>query len=192
MRSETLAFVLIGGMGVWLLLLSLLFASVVRHLGAMEATLVTVSKGEQFDFAADGPELMSEVPRGVTRVFTEHDVADDADLVVFFVSAGCAPCLERAREFAESDPSRSRAARLVTLVSGLYTEGIEELRELLGPASVALIADPDAREVAKLTNINSTPFVFRIANGKIIDKTYVGSSQDLQRMIAAVPVGSPN
>ena len=107
MHSETLAYVLIGTMGVWLLLLSLLFASVVRHLGAMEATLVTVSKGEQFDFAADGPPLMSEVPRGVVRVLGEHGIEGETDYVVFFASAGCAPCLERAREFAASgSPAR--------------------------------------------------------------------------------------
>ena len=81
----------------------------------------------------------------------------------------------------------------MTLVSGQYTEGIEELRELLGPASLAVITDPDAKEILKLTNINSTPFVFRVANGKITDKTYVSSSQDLERMVATVPVGSsPN
>ena len=188
MHSGTLAYVLIGTMGVWLLLLSLLFASVVRHLGAMEATLVTASKGERFDFEADGPDLMSEIPRGVTRVFAEHGVEGGADCVVFFASAGCGPCLERAREFRAS--GASRGARLVTLVSGQYAEGIDELRELLGPASLAVITDPDAREIAKLANINSTPFAFRVVNGKITDKTYVNSSKDLEKMVTTAVAAS--
>jgi hypothetical protein len=192
MSAETLTFVLTGIMGGWLLTLSLLFASVVRHLGAMEATLVTASKGEQFDFAADGPELMSELPRGVVRVLAEHGVDSQAEHVVFFASAGCGPCLDRAKEYSQSHTGRN--GHLVTLISGQYAEGVDELRQLLGGVSTAFITDPDAREVVKLANINSTPFIFRIANGKVIDKRYVGSARDIEKMtIAATPAApSPN
>jgi len=186
--SQTVVYVLVAVLAAWLLVLSLLFASVVRHLGAMEATLVTVSKGERFDFSTDGPALMSEVPRGIARVLGEQGVDAGGAYAVLFVSAGCAPCLERAREFAASGAAPD--ARLVTLISGHYDEGAEELRQVLGAMSAAVVRDPDAREIAKLANINSTPFAFRVTNGKITDKSYIGSSGDLRRMVAAVPVGS--
>jgi hypothetical protein len=171
--------------GVWLLTLSVLFAAVVRHLGTMQATMVGIARGMPFDFAADGPDLMSEVPGPVRETLAGYGIAGDANLVVLFVSTSCDPCLERVEEFSRSPAGAG--ARLVVLAAGRDPDRVARFRDLLGPSSAAFVTDPAAHETVTALHIQSTPFALRMSNGRIVEKTYVSSAADVEALLKHVP-----
>jgi len=179
--NDTLLWTALAVAAGWLLVLSVLFAAVVRHLGTMQATMLGIAAGRTFDFEADGPELMSPLPDDVRGLFARSGVDAASTHVVLFVSTTCDPCIERAEEFSRSP--LAAGAGVVVLATGRESEHSDRLRELLAPAAAAFIPDPDAHETAKALNINSTPFAFRVANGAVVDKTYVSSAKELEELL---------
>ncbi|WP_433063788.1 hypothetical protein [Dactylosporangium sp. CS-033363] len=176
-------------LAVWLLVLSVLFASVVRHLGSMQATMLGIAAGNPFDFASDGPELMRPLPEGVRELFAREGVGPAADHVVLFVSGACEPCQERVEAFSQSPAAAG--ARLIVLAAGRDTEKVEQMRAVLAPSTVAFFTDPDAHEAVQALNIKSTPFAFRLREGKVVEKAYVSSAAALEDLLRPVAMAAP-
>jgi hypothetical protein len=174
---------LLAGFGVWLMVLTVLFAAVVRHLGALEATMLGIAGGTRFDLDADGPAVGSDLPAEVAGLLARHEVDPQADAVILFVSTTCGSCLERAAEFSRSPASAG--AGLVVLAAGRNQQRAAELREVLAPSAAAFITDPDAHEIVNLLDINSTPFAVRLAAGTVTGKAYVRAGEDIVDLLTA-------
>lgn len=168
---------------VWLLVLTVLFAAVVRHLGALQ---VAAGAGESptggFNFDTDGPWIPSPLPDRAAAALGRAGVAA-ADFVAVFFSAGCGTCLERAHGIADLEPDR---ARTVFLIGGSHRpDPLADLLAALEPTGAPILTDPDAHDIAKSLGIQSTPFAFRVRDGQVVGKVYVRSEADLETLAAS-------
>lgn len=159
----------------WLLVLTILFAGVVRHLGAMQAA----GTGDQAPrggwlFDTDGPWIPSELPDRARAALQTNGIQTD-DLTATFFSSRCGPCVERATEVAAvvADPTRN-----VFLVTGAQPEAVQNMREILQATGARILTDPDAHDVVKSLDISSTPFAFRIVDGQVVGKAYLRNVDD--------------
>lgn len=169
----------------WLAVLSVLFSSLVRQLGSMQAAILGFAGKQHFDFDADGPELHSRMSERLRSILTDHDFDPESNFVALFMSAGCGPCRERAAEIAGLP--RHQLGTFITIIAGDASKSTgDDLKALLAQASAIQIGDPDAHDIARLININSTPFAFRVERGTFVAKTYVRKLDDLVRLADSV------
>ena len=168
---------------VWLLVLTVLFIGVVRHLGALQITGASTTAPESgFNFDTDGPWIPSPLPERAVDALVRGGVADPQFVGVFF-SAGCGTCLERATEIADDLPD---AARTVFLVTGNRPDALTDLRRVLEPVGARIVGDPEAHDIVKALGIQSTPFAFRVAAGQVVAKTYLRNLNDFRLLAAAL------
>jgi hypothetical protein len=167
---------------VWLLALTVVLAGVVRHLGALQvANVLTTAPQGGFNFDTDGPWLNSPLPDRAAEAFRRAGVGA-ADFVAVFFSAGCGTCLERADGIAGTKPDPER---IVFLIGGSHRpEPLADLRAVLEPVGAPILTDPDAHDIAKSLNIQSTPFAFRVVAGQVVGKVYVRTDADLATLTA--------
>lgn len=169
---------------VWLFALTLLVAGLIRHVATVvvAGSAVTTNGGSSagFNFDTDGPWIPSMLPARVTEIFERSQVRTE-DLVCAFFSASCKQCLERAEDMARLgiDPDRT-----VILLTGSYPEGLASLGDAFGASGAKLMFDPDAHDVVKSLDINSTPFAFRVRDSQIVAKTYIRNVEDFRRLAA--------
>lgn len=98
----------------WLLVVTLLLAGLVRHVGAMQAAGTTPRAPEGgWLFDTDGPWIPSEFPARARRILESHGIGV-GDLTVTFFSSSCGPCVERATQIARIAPDPGRNLFLVT------------------------------------------------------------------------------
>lgn len=170
---------------VWLLALSLLVAGLVRHLGTLQAVgsanLQAPAGGFLYD--TDGPWIPSELPGRVLSAFTAYGIQTH-DMTVTFFSSGCGSCIERATNVAKAveDPDRN-----VFLITGAHAETSRELRSILAPSGAPMLTDPEAHDIVKTMEINSTPFAFRVIDGQVVSKAYLRTVDDY-RTVASTSV----
>jgi hypothetical protein len=153
----------------WLGLLTFAVLLCIRQLA-----ILTERVDASFDFspADDGLPIGASVP---TSVLTE--IGDEAeDALVVFLSATCKPC----RETAVDLDKRPLGRPLTVLVAGADDLADEVVSVL--PISATVIRDPLAHELATDLNIKSTPFAMTFAHGVVAGKTYVKSSEDIERL----------
>jgi hypothetical protein len=76
------------------------------------------------------------------------------------------------------------AHRTVILLTGSYPEGLASLGDAFRDAGAVMLFDPDAHDVVKSLDINSTPFAFRVVDSEIVAKTYIRTADDFRRLAA--------
>lgn len=165
----------------WLLVLTVAFLGVTRHLGSMQAAgagLQAPNGGAMFD--TDGPWIPSLLPERAATALGARGVQTD-DLVVTFFSSSCGSCLERAEQIAAA---LTDAGRNVFLVTGWDPERVGDITRVLAPTQAPIITDPDAQNVAKSLDIRSSPFTFRVVGGQVVAKAFVRGVSDYTRMTA--------
>lgn len=168
---------------VWLLTLTVLFASVVRHLGAIQAVGTNgqaPSGGWLFD--TDGPWIPSSLPDRARAILQASGVQID-DLIVTFFSSRCGPCVERATEVAAGV---AEPAHNLFLVTGNQADAVRTMRDILEPTGAPILTDPHAHDIVKSLTISSTPFTFRVVGGQVVGKAFLRDFDDY-RNLAAVP-----
>ena len=167
----------------WLLVLTFLFAGLARHAGAVQAAGGAAKPPEGgFLLDTDGPWIPSEFPARAREILQASGIGL-ADLTITFFSSTCGPCVERAAQIATTGPD---PARNVFLVTGANATAVAEMRRILAPAAAAVLCDPDAHNVVKSLEINSTPFTVRVVDSQVVGKAYVRSLADYQN-IADIP-----
>lgn len=165
----------------WLLVLTVAFLGVTRHLGSMQAGgagLQAPNGGAMFD--ADGPWIPSLLPERAATALGARGIQTD-DLVATFFSSSCGSCLERAEQIAGAITD---ASRNVFLVAGWDPDRVGDITRVLAPTQAPIITDPDAQNVVKSLDIRSSPFTFRVIGGQVIAKAFVRSVGDYTRMTA--------
>lgn len=164
---------------VWLLVLTVAFLGVVRHLGAVAAANVGAAPRQGGAlFETDGPWIPSDLPERAVTAFRTHRIQTDNVTVTFF-SSRCGNCLEMAESVvAASDGSRDN----VFLVTGSDPEPVAEMKRVLTPASAPILSDPDAHDIVKSLDINSTPFTFRVTDGQVVAKAFLADVSDYLRV----------
>lgn len=164
--------VAIGLTSIWLLLLSLLVAGLVRHMATLElASKAGAVPRMQLDFDSDGPEVGSVIPFAVLDILTERLGRVLDDQVIFVFSPGCGTCLEMASEIIRWP---SLAARGAFVVRGPTTGGAaDELRGILQRAGTPLVDGEDARTMMRELNVNSVPFAISVTGSKVAHKKYL-------------------
>lgn len=160
---------------VWLLAVTVLLAAVVRHLGALQAAgAVSDAPEGAFNFDTDGPWIPSAVPeRGTTALARAGFAA--RDYVAVFFSAGCGTCLERAQAIAQEGVDSEHTLFLLT---GTRERALDDLRRVLEGTGATLLTDPEAHDVVKALEIQSTPFAFRVIDGDVVGKAYLRTIED--------------
>ena len=167
----------------WLLVLTFLFAGLARHAGAVQAAGGAAKAPEGgFLLDTDGPWIPSEFPELARKILQASGIGL-GDLTITFFSSSCGPCLERAAQIAATGPD---PARNLFLVTGASTTAVAEMRRILAPAGAPVLSDPDAHNVVKSLEINSTPFTVRVVDGQVVGKAYVRGLADYQN-IADIP-----
>jgi hypothetical protein len=165
----------------WLLALTLLVAAIVRHLATFRVTALAAGGAPTgFSFDTDGPWIPSALPLRASEAFDAAGVSTD-DFVAAFFAASCKSCLKRAEDIARRGVERQRT---VFLITGNHPEGLDNLGAVLGQTGAPLLFDPDAHDIVKSLEINSTPFAFRVSGREIVAKTYIRSVEDLVRISA--------
>jgi hypothetical protein len=174
---------------VWLLGLTVLFAGVVRHLGAMQAAVTTASTPQsELLVDTDGPWIPSAVPDRTRAALIAGGVLA-RDLTVTFFSSSCSICFDRATQIAKAvrEPDRH-----VFLVTGSHPESLTKMRGILEPAGAPILGDPYAHDAVKALEINSTPFAVRIVDDQVVGKAYVRGLDDYLRVAAPTPTPYPS
>ncbi len=167
----------------WLLVLTFLFVGLARHAGAVQAAGGAAKAPEGgFLLDADGPWIPSEFPERAREILQASGIGL-GDLTITFFSSTCRPCVEQAAQIAAAGPD---PARNVFLVTGANTAAVAEMRRILAPAGAPVLSDPDAHNVVKSLEINSTPFTVRVVDGQVVAKAYVRRLADYQN-IADIP-----
>lgn len=178
---------------VWLLVLTVLMAGIIRYFGARQAAGGSRQAPEGgFLVDLDGPWVPSALPKRASDVLRRNGIQSE-DLIVTFFSSGCAPCFERAAQVASqvADPGRN-----LFLVTGARQDLVEDMQARLRPASTRILKDPDAHDFVKALDVQSTPFVFRILNDHVVDKAYLRDPEDYRQLAersfqAATPIAIP-
>lgn len=164
---------------VWLLALTVAFVGIVRHLGAVQAAGTSIKPPDGgWLFDTDGPFIPSDLPDRAIPLLNSAGV-DPRNLIVTFFSSGCVSCVEHARSIAASvrDPSNS-----LFLVTGRDKKLVAAMESILEPSRAKILFDPDAHDFVKSLGINSTPFVVRIADGRVVDKAFIRDVTDYMRV----------
>lgn len=175
----------------WLLVLTIAFVGVVRHLGAMQAaggSIQAPQSGLLFD--TDGPWIPSELPARATATFRSAGIDMD-DLTIAFFSSRCAPCLERATSIASALMEPTGALMdpkgKLFLVTGSESGDLDVMRRILEPTGVPVLTDPRAHDIVKALDINSTPFAFRVVNKTVVAKAYLREVADYMQVVTMAP-----
>lgn len=165
---------------VWLLALTIAFLGVTRYVGAIQAT---AAGGQAPDggwlFDTDGPWVPSPLPSRASGAFRGFDIQTD-DLTATFFSSRCGSCLERAEDVARAmtDPTRN-----VFLVTGIDPDPEGGVSRILATTGAPIIVDPDAHDIVKSMDINSTPFTFRVIDGQVVSKAFIRDLDDYLRVV---------
>jgi hypothetical protein len=168
---------------IWLFALTVLVGGLVRHVATVVvagSAVATNGGGTGFNFDTDGPWIPSGLPNRVVEIF-ERSSIQTKDLICAFFSASCKTCLERAEDMERMGID---AHRTVILLTGSYPEGLASLGDAFRDAGAVMLFDPDAHDVVKSLDINSTPFAFRVVDSEIVAKTYIRTADDFRRLAA--------
>jgi hypothetical protein len=155
-------------MAIWLGVLTLLLLLAIRQIGIL--TVRFSINGERFSVDQDGPEIDSDLPAEVVEIVPD---AESLDASFMLLSATCNPC----RDLAANLAGHPFHAKIIVLLAG-RKELADGLVPML-PSDFQIIRDPEASQVAAAFHIQSTPFAVAIANGKVIQKAYLHSKDDL-------------
>jgi hypothetical protein len=155
---------------IWLGILTLVVVLLVRQIGLLTVRLSVVGQARAFSLANDGPEVGSNVPEEVASALP--DVEGERAYVVL-ISATCTPCRELVAGIRQHDFEQT----IVTLVPG-HEEMADELMALL-PSGIRAVRDPEATELARALDIQSTPFAVEVERGAVTRKAYLHSASDL-------------
>jgi hypothetical protein len=166
---------------VWLLVVTVLLAGVVRHLGGLQAAGVLTDASEVgFNFDTDGPWIPSVLPERAVAALSRAGFVE-RDYVAVFFSAGCGTCLDRAQAIAKAGIDVDRTLFLLT---GSRERALDDFRQVLEPTGATLLADPEAHDIVKALDIQSTPFAFRVTDRQVVGKAYVRSVGDFVALSA--------
>lgn len=175
----------IGILSLWLLVLTVVAAGIVRYLG----TLALARTAGQLplvsmDFDADGPEVGTPVPPAVLEVLRRRSRgAAPPQRLLLFVSPGCGTCLEAASEVARRAELRNRSNVFVLGASKAATGTVTELLDALRPVAEAVVTDDDARTAMQSLQVNSVPFVVTTVDGRVAGKLFVRRVPQLREFL---------
>lgn len=157
---------------IWLGVLTVVLVLTVRQIGVLTVRLSQA--GERFNVDADGPEVGSDIPSEVREIVPGIETS-----VTNFVllSSNCNPC----RELATKLDGHDFDAPVITLLAG-REELADGLASLL-PPGFQVLRDPAASQVAAAFQIQSTPFAVAVAAGKVRNKAYLHSLDDLLALV---------
>lgn len=157
----------------WLLVLTVVCLLTIRQIALLTIRLEV--RGEAFSFGDDGLEVGFRVPDDVLESLPE---LGERLGYVMLISSSCATCKELVPELAHDyrDP-------MVALVAGTPRTA-DAIIELL-PTGFRAVRDPEATELARLLEVQSTPFVLEIESGIVTGKAYLHEPEDLSRLIGA-------
>jgi hypothetical protein len=175
----------IGILTLWLLVLTVVAAGIVRYLG----TLALARTAGQLplvsmDFDADGPEVGTPLPAAVLDVLRRRSPGAAApQRLLLFVSPGCGTCLEAASELARRAELRDRSNVFVLGASKAATGTVTELLDALRPVAEAVVTDDDARTAMQSLRVNSVPFVVTTVDGRVSGKLFVRRVPQLRELL---------
>jgi hypothetical protein len=95
---------------------------------------------------------------------------------IILTSATCGPC----RELVGQLPMLATDVSTALLLPG-PRQAADDLERLV-PTWIRVIRDPAASALAQDLEVNRTPFVFALANGRIASKSYVRSLADVTKL----------
>jgi hypothetical protein len=168
-------------MTAWLVILSVLLLLSIRQIGILTVRLSM--DGERFSLDKDGPEIGSNLPAEVIKIVPE---VESLDANFMLLSASCNPCRDLAANLGEY----TFPAKIIVLLAG-REELAEGLVSML-PSDFQIVRDPEATQVAAAFHIESTPFGVGITNGKVIQKAYLHSKDDLFALVNRQKTLQPN
>ena len=166
----TAAMILIA---IWLGVLTLLLILAIRQIGILTVR-VSMNGGERFSVDHDGPEIGSKLPSEVVEIVPG---IESLEANFMLLSATCNPC----RELVANLDGHPFSATIIVLLAG-RKELADGLVSML-PLDFRIIRDPEASQVAAAFQIQSTPFAVAVANGKVIQKAYLHSKDDLIALV---------
>jgi len=177
----------IGALAVWLLVLTVVVAGIVRYLGTLAlARTAGQLPSVSMDFDADGPELGAAVPPAVLDVLRRRSLGEAhvrPERLLLFVSPGCGTCLDAASELARRTDLRDHSNAFVLGASKAATGTVAELLDALQPMAEAVVVDDDARTAMQGLQINSVPFVVTTAADRVTGKLFVRRGQQLHAFL---------
>lgn len=155
---------------VWLALLTLGLILCIRELTLLR---IRVDRGPEFSVDDDGLSIGEAVPPDVLEVIPQHT----RHPFILLLSATCGPC----RELAESLGATDIGNDVIVLVPG--REELAEGMVSMLPEELEIVRDPKAVELARSLRVQSTPFLFAIADGVVESKKYVRSVDDFLQFV---------
>ncbi|HYI99688.1 MAG TPA: hypothetical protein VEX36_08470 [Thermoleophilaceae bacterium] len=162
--------------GAWIAAMTVVVLGLIRQIG-----LITVRmERDQHASAAvnDGLNVGEAVPEAVIEQLAvdEHSVG-----YLLILGAVCTPCRELA-----SDLGGAVLERPVTaLISG--SEELSGAMSSLLPDDVSVIRDAGEGEIAQSLRVETSPFVFEIADGKVRGKAVLRGAEHLLSFMQAPP-----
>lgn len=173
---STFTLIALIGVGLWLGTLTLLQLLTVRQIGVITAKMSLGNSSAAMDFlSTDGPELGSTLPFEIGQAIP---ALNDRAKWMLFVSSTCTTCRQL---MADLHQENADLPPFVLLVAG-NAELADGLRQL-APRTAEVIVDPVAAHTAQTLRIRSTPFLLKVTDQIITNKTYVF---DYQTMVKAI------
>jgi hypothetical protein len=175
----------IGVLAAWMLVLSLLYAGLVRFVAtlglAREAGALPLLP---IDFDADGPEIGASLPADVVNVFSGHGRSLNNSQVLLLFSPGCGTCLSVAEEVSQL-PRTTTVGSVFLVVGPSVGDATDDLRRALKDCDGPVIDGADARTVMRALDINSVPFAVRVAEGRVVQKRFLRQGNSVADMFRA-------
>jgi hypothetical protein len=175
----------IGVLAVWLLILTVVTAAIVRHLGTV--TVVRAS-GQiplaSMDFDADGPQIGAAIPDAVQEVLARRQGnLEQAQRLVLFLSPGCGTCVDAAKEIAARTFLSGHLNIFALGTAGAAERSVAELLDALQPVAAAVSADDDARTALQGLQVNSVPFAISIDASRVVGKLFIRRIAQLREFL---------
>lgn len=166
---NTLEILTVSLVTVWLACLTLLQLTSIRQIGILTAKMsLDGNSNAAHDFLnMDGPEIGSEVPISVDEILATIASHQSSEWALF-VSSTCATC----RQLMADIHQNNSHAPFHLFIAGTDPALVDALRQL-APDATNVVGEPHASAFAKALHIRSTPFMVKIVDGIVTDKTFV-------------------
>lgn len=165
---------------VWMGILTLVVLLLVRQVGLIAARLE--ESGAIFSLADDGLPVGTKVPDEAVSLLPELG-AGVTHLVV--MSASCAPCRTLVADLSAHPPNN----RFIALVPG-SKDLAQTMTDSLPPRATSVV-DPQAKELANLLQVRSTPFGLEVTERVVTSKRFLTSASDLERLMSNAVADDP-
>lgn len=174
----------IGGLTVWLLVLTIGLAAVVHYLGtlnlAREAGPLPLAT---LDLDAAGPAIGSELPSEALLALPDDVVRGDGERALLFLSPGCGICLEAA---AAAGVHPDLAGLMTVVMPGVVSRDspvVADMVAALGPLGETVLVANDARTVMQTLKVDAIPFVLTLVAGRVTNKLFVRRASQLDEYL---------